>query len=254
MTHLIPRQTIVELVAERDAIIEQAMDAARACHEVQQRLHRAAGGSICDRVISNHNMHMDAGINATRRRITHDVDRAFWRYILTRTGLREHLTARRLVDFERSVELEPPAITVELLAGTLLDLAGSAGDMLAESITDLWRALSPEFKAHSKAPFPDKWIVDVATGYGGAHALVHRRLHDIDRIIALLDNAPVPIECQQGLSGLVHANWSRKVWEAETDYWHVKKFKNGRAHLRTKRPDIIAQLNTILVQRGTYLK
>lgn len=253
MTHLMPRQTIEQIVTERDAIIEQALDAARACHEVQQRLGRVGCGSINDRIISNLNMSADYGIDAARRRITHDVDRAMWHHVLQASGIRERLSAKRLAEFERAIDHEPPAITVELLAGTLLSLAADTGAMLAESVSDLWRALSSEFKAHSKAPFPDKWIVDVETGYAGAISRVHRRLHDIDRILAQLDGAPVPLEYQQGLSGLVYGNWSRKVWEAETEYWTVKKYKNGRAHLRTKRPDLIAKLNQILIERGTYL-
>jgi hypothetical protein len=252
-TQIITRQTIVQIVSERDAIIEQAMATAQACQDVQNRLSRAAGGVIDTKLISNH-MDSDAAKEATRRRITQDVDRAHWRHILHTTGLRHHLTAKRLAEFERTVEFEPPAITVELLMGTLLELAGKAGDMLAESITDLWRNLSSEFKTHSKAPFPDKWIVDVDISLPRWSAGVIERLHEIDRIMAQLDGQPVPIEYQQGLSGLVWRRRGEKVWEAETDLWTAKKFKNGRAHLRTKRPDLIAKLNSILVERGTYLK
>lgn len=252
MTHLMPRQTIEQLVRERNAIIEQAMQAAQSCHDVQRRLARAAGGVIDNKLISNH-MDSESARAATRRRITQDVDRAHWRHILQTTGLRDHLTAKRLAEFERTVEFEPPAITVELLAGTLLELASQAPAMLAESITDLWRRLSPEFKAHSKAPFPDRWIVDVDMSHVRWSAGVIERLHEIDRIMAQLDGQPVPIEYQQGLSGLVWRRRIEKVWGDETDLWTVKKYKNGRAHLRTKRPDLIAKLNQILIERGTYL-
>lgn len=252
-TSLLPRQTIVQIVAERDAIIEQAMQAAQACHDVQRRLARAAGGIIDNRVISDR-MDSESAREATRRRITQDVDRAHWRHLLQTTGLREHLTPKRLLEFERSVELDPPAITVELLAGTLLELASQTGQMLAESVTEMWRRLSPEFKAHSKMPFPDKWIVDVDMSHVRWTTGVIERLHEIDRIMAQLDGQPVPIEYQQGLSGLVWRRRQEKVWDDETDLWTVKKYKNGRAHLRTKRPDLIAKLNTILIERGTYLK
>lgn len=40
-----PKQTIDELVRERNAIITQAMDAAKACHAVQKRLAHAAAAA-----------------------------------------------------------------------------------------------------------------------------------------------------------------------------------------------------------------
>lgn len=253
MTHLIPRQTITQLVNERDAIIAEAMDVTRRSSALQQRLGRVGRGVIDAALISTHRMDLDSEVKDAERRITQDVDRAMWSHVLQASGIRERLSPAKLAGFEATIQRDPPAITEELLVGTLLTLTAQAGEMLEESVTELWRMLSHDFKTNAKAPFPAKWIIDISTGYAGAQTLVHRRLHEIDRIIAQLDGAPAPIEYQEGLSGLVYRRRGFDTWADETPYWTIKRHKNGRAHLTTKRPDLIDKLNTIIIQRGQYL-
>lgn len=253
MTHLIPRQTIAQLVTERDAIIAEAMDIAHRSHALQQRLSRVGRGTIDASIISHQRMDLDSAVKDAERRITKDVDRAMWSHVLQASGIRERLSPAKLAAFEATIQRDPPAITEELLVGTLLTLTAQAGEMLEESITELWRMLSHDFKTNTKAPFPTKWIIDISTGYAGAQTLVHRRLHEIDRILAQLDGAPAPVEYQEGLSGLVYRRRGQDAWTDETSHWTVKRYKNGRCHLTTKRPDLIDQLNAILTQRGRYL-
>jgi len=207
----------------------------------------------------------------TARRI---VDMDVWSYVIQRTDL-EHLMDKEAKDELRAqmsfvpertngdgelinqdeIDKGLPPVTVETVESTLMHFAASAGEIFKRGIANAFSKLDRRFKSHDGFGVKDRMILTHAfSEWGGWHYHnAHRdSLIDIERVFLVLDGKD-PRATYAGIVGVIDAE--RKGWSGgagqsvhEGDYFRVRIFKNGNAHLWFTRKDLVIKVNKLLAE------
>lgn len=254
-TGLIKRQTIVELVAEYEAMIQELQGCAVLLQKAQNRMKASFGGHALYGIRGG-NIHIDY------EDAKFEVDQAVWRYLIELLGIRHTLSVKRAEELDRQLESLKgiPEITVDNVYSTLFALAERSGEFLQEAIQEVSDFLRPD--PHWREPYKtnNRWMVGekvilsgyMSMNYGGKPRVSYyyeKHLLALDKVFYGLDGKPMPENIYRGES-IDRINTSPSF--AETPYFEYKGYKNGNLHIKFKRTDLVGELNRRM--SGTQLK
>ncbi len=273
MNAIVQRATVETIVAHRNkalAMYEQAYDAmviaqearAAAANEVRQ---------VCP-VKNSYNYHLsqekrdhlgkievpekDKFLTAARETIDIDV----WAHIIQITDVERYMDAKAKQDFRQSLLTDPPEATVENIFATVENFILQADDIFKRGIALCFSSLDRRFKSHDGWKIGDRVIIGRVldeNGWWNHHWNMGDRIADVERIFYVLDGKPVPSN---------YSNLEQKIRNDrdeyrkenkvgfgqtfqsvhETDYFRVRLFQNGNAHLWFLRDDLVEQVNKLL--------
>ena len=113
--------------------------------------------------------------------------------------------------------------------------------------------LSNNYRTNEKEPFRvgKKVIVDymvdmTSVKYGGEITLNYRKrdqINDIDRIFRTLDKV---VYVEHSLESEVQRQWKETGGVFEDEYFRIKGFKKGTAHIEFKRLDLLERVNELI--------
>ena len=268
MTELITRATVEEIVARRNralSLYAVAADAITAASEALVEAGLAARVNVG--AINRYNHHLTqewqaftGGVRAPdpvkfkacARRL---VDTDFWAHIMCVTDLEKLMDKKAKDEFARQLQENPPEITVDNVRATLEAFAGDAKIIFQRGIANTFSALDRRFKSHDGWKIGSRVILRYCFNeYGGWSYNSHHRdtLTDIERAFLILDGKPVPptyaglaqaVENDRGKGGFV----ARQSF-LETEYFRVRGFLNGNAHIWFKRNDLVEKVNRQLAE------
>lgn len=181
-----------------------------------------------------------------------------WRYILAQTGLNHFMTEKRKRELHEQIEKnELPPLTVENIVGTLQGLSGKLNGLLEESIKEVFDWLRPQsewgagaLKTNKKFKVGPKAIVyGIERRYGGGFAIRYQydvNFRALGNVFSLLDGKGVLKYPQDFYTRFNEAMREASAGDKFTDeYFEVKCYRNGHAHIKFKRLDLLAKLNKI---------
>lgn len=151
------------------------------------------------------------------------------------------------------IEKGLPDISVETIEATLLGFASNASDIFRRGIANAFAQLDRKFRSHDGFKIGSRIILDRAfDDYGSWNYYRAQRdtLTDIERIFLVLDGKS-PKANYGGIVGIIEADrkaagagfMTKAQTESVGDYFKVRVFKNGNAHLWFTRDDLVEKVN-----------
>lgn len=199
-------------------------------------------------------------------------EHATWRYVLERMGVGRLLDAeekeklrkqqeyiperpkhsRMMID-EREMAKGMPPLTVDNILATLENLAANSGDMWRRGIANSFSKLDKRFKSHDGWKIGSRIIITRFVESSGSFRYGYRRdmMLDIERVFLILDG----IEPREEYGSIVADIEKNRNYlhgphqsEHEGDYFKVRIFQNGNAHLWFKNKELVKQVNKLLAE------
>ena len=183
-------------------------------------------------------------------KLTKEVDSRLWRQAFDLTGFLELMDREALSKFNN--DRDPAPFTIDNVRATFLTLFQSADDMFARGLVNVFRRLDKYYRTNDQAfklerkvvltyMFQVRWSRGLQVHYGdGATGT----LNDLDRVFHVLDgqkHSPRRLE-----TALNAAFECAGPWVYEDDYFQVKGYRNGNAHIVFKRADLIEKANKVI--------
>jgi len=196
-------------------------------------------------------------------------EHATWRYVLERMGIGRFLDAeekdklrkqqdyiperpknsRQIIDKDEMARGMPP-LTVENIIATLEGLASQSDEMWKRGIANAFSKLDRRFKSHDGWKIGSRIIITRLVSETGFihHGWTRNTLLDIERVFLVLDGKEPREEYGGIFSEISKRSYDAHQSEHEGDYFKVRIFKNGNAHLWFSRKDLVTKVNKLLAE------
>lgn len=235
-TELTIPKNISDLIADRDLIISNfsSMDRSRS---IAEQLCKEAGSYI-------YPVGQFRGYNGIES-ITRDVDRRMWQRVIEITGFNKYMDKIARKEFSDSLEKSPPEFNIENVRATLISSYNQSDEFMRRGIVTLFKNLGANYKTNSAFKVNSKIILrNWFTVFCGSLSVNYHsepEMNDLDRVIRTLDGKDFK---EHVFSGELRRVANTK--EFEDEYFRIKAFKNGNAHLWLKRQDLTDKVNDII--------
>ena len=180
-----------------------------------------------------------------------------WQRIIRLMELPSYMSRKKKEALYKQVEDgNIPEITQESILTFCSGVYGGLRDLFAEMVEETAKWLQPSawnrLKTNEKSKFEigekviKQWVMEL--DYGGKSSHVKYGYEDdiqkLDNIFSMLDGKGVNKYPGDLLTAMKEANKKEK-WQAETEYFKLKWFKNGNLHIIFKRKDLLQEFNKI---------
>jgi len=244
MTDLILSCSIESLVAARDAHRQAVIDAFDA---IEHAVTLGGEGTFRER--------SGAVWRPEREASLLEVDRIAWEGLVTRTGVVAVMDTRSRESWAKALrEGSFPPFEAAHIEATLHTLATSVPDFFGRSIEDVFRSLSWDYQTNSPCKFGKRIILAhvLDSRFNRAHPYVEHqsmsRLDDLVRAFRMIEKLP-PLEHRHECYAVIAPQIRDGVRKIETEYFSLRWFYKGTAHVTFKRPDLVDEMNKIIAKR-----
>ena len=268
---MVPRATVAAMVRERDSALEAFDEAWRqtdkAVHAIEAAWARAREATRDEKI------HYAAARNgpeaalraerkehqAFRKQIRAVVDAAMWQRVVTMTKLEILMDATAKDELRGQLQVDPPAITEENIRATIETFLGESRTIFIRGIATCFSSLDRRFRSHLGFSVGSRIILDNAFNehgtwaYGRWQQRKRDTMIDIDRTFHVLDGKGSR-EAYAGIVGAIDAErgpsrmFNARQSEVESEYFKVRIYKNGNAHIWFKRDDLVNAVNGLLAE------
>jgi 16S rRNA G966 N2-methylase RsmD len=181
--------------------------------------------------------------------MTQQTDRSMWSHIIQATDLERLMDKKARDEFRDSLAKSPPPALAENVRATLSAFLEDADTIFRRGIAVAFSSLDRRFKSHDGFKIGARVVLPYMFNVSGGwnhHARQDETLRDIERTFCVLDGKPHP-ERAAGICGQVDGQgYFSTQWTIEGDYFRIRRFKNGNAHLWFTRPDLVRRVNRLL--------
>lgn len=264
MTHaLVPRKTITSLINQRNAALAafqeahaKLTDATEAVKRANLILTYATGGEVNS---YNHHSRNDKAVYHSppdipngadymkiARRI---VDIEIWSQLIAVADLERLMDKTAKDQLRQDLLKDPPEVTEDNVIATLQQFMADAGMIWRRGIAECFSNLDRRFKSHDGWEIGARVILTYAFNeYGSWNYNRNHRdtFTDIERVFYILDEQNVPPACVMVQKLSDARGWGAQQTFIETEYFRVRAFKNGNAHVWFKRDDLLEKVNKLL--------
>ncbi|WP_156294516.1 DUF4942 domain-containing protein [Serratia oryzae] len=188
--------------------------------------------------------------------ITRNLDRDIWRDLMKRSGMLSVMDAQARDQWYRNLESKDvPAISTDSIYSTFEQLHWDKDEVFERGVINVFKSLSWDYKSNHPCKFGKKIIVNGLVSYnqwGFTLNHSHRRdqLADLERMLFLLEGKAIPdhrTDVTARLYEHIRANpHMAKVYEDE--YFSIKYFMKGSAHLTFRKPELMDKMNDIIAK------
>lgn len=255
-TGIMPRASVFQLEAARNAAIEDFGNAFDALQTAHRSLNMAAPTGASGNLPSLQGGRHDYVDLSTREKylefVTKGVDRSVWSHLIASTGLDRLMDRAERDAFRDALEKNPPPATAENCFATMERLLGESDLIFKRGIATAFSRLDRRFRSHDGFKVGARMVLSHAFSEGSwnYYNKHDETLIDVERAFCQLDGKPQP-ERMGGIVGAVDEarrglGWGNHAFRAENDYFRVEAYKNGNAHLWFKRKDLVQRVNQLL--------
>ena len=259
----IPRTTVEMLVRQRDLALsryQSAFDALSNASDAIDLARQGLAAVLTHRNSYNHHISEEkavfhfgievpehAAYMATARKI---VDTEVWAHLISVAGFDRLMDKKAKDEFRQQLMKDPPEVTEDNVFATLERLLLEADTIFKRGIAACFSSLDRRFKSHDGWEIGARVILSyVFDRYGSwcYHRNLEDTMWDIERVFYTLDGKPTPAACQivQELRSNRNYSGAQQTF-VETEYFRVRAFKNGNAHIWFKRDDLLTKVNQLL--------
>ncbi|CQJ47546.1 DUF4942 domain-containing protein [Yersinia rohdei] len=188
--------------------------------------------------------------------IIRNLDRSIWQGLMKKSGMLSLMDAQARDQWYRNLEGDNiPAISEESIYSTFEQLHRDKDNVFERGVINVFKSLSWDYKSNHPCKFGKKIIVNnlvsyTQWGFTLNHSYRRDQLADLERMLYLLDGKPIPDnrgDVTNRLMEHIRANpHIAKVYE--DDYFSIKYFMKGSAHLTFRKPELIDKMNGIIAK------
>ncbi|BFI51059.1 DUF4942 domain-containing protein [Yersinia pseudotuberculosis] len=188
--------------------------------------------------------------------ITCNLDRGIWQDLMKKSGMLSLMDAQARDQWYRNLEGDNiPAVSEANILSTFEQLHQQKDEVFERGVINLFKGLSWHYKTNSPCRFGKKLIISNLVScnqWGFTLNQGYRRdqLADLERMLHLLHGKAIPDnrgDVTSRLSGHIHAN-SHMAKDYQDDYFLIKYFMKGSAHLTFRKPELIDKMNGIIAK------
>ena len=166
-----------------------------------------------------------------------------WRSLIEKTGIITLMDSETQRKMDKDLETQPLELTKANILSVLQDLYNRRDAILADSLINVFRALTRQYKSNDPLKLSDKRVI-IYVGQGVYRSTQYTdKLTDLDRIFHFLDGQSMTTKRADTLGYLACYGQQDEI---ENSYFRIKLFKNGNAHVYFKRPDLIDKCNRLI--------
>ena len=191
--------------------------------------------------------HAITGDDGWLAKVAKDIDRRVWADLVSKSGLMSFMDAEARSSFSKSLQENVPPLTFENIRATFAQIYEARGEMFERGVLDVFHKLTWSYKTNRSSCLGKRIIMTYFINGGYVGKPTCDPLEDLDRVFHVLDGKPEP-DHRVALGRSVQAAHFRGERSLLTDFFKIKWFKNGNAHVEFTRPDLVDQLNKILVK------
>lgn len=265
-TDLVPRTTLSRICTYRAQalqLFESAYDALRAADAAILAAKQAAAAAAPG--VNRFNYHSDSakkaflrGLDiperdvflATARKLT---DTDVWAYLVDLTDLQRLMDKTAKDQLNQQLLTDPPEATKDNIVATLRQFALDADTIFKRGIAECFSNLDRRFRSHDGWKIGSRVILSGAFNEYGSWSYYrnHRdTLRDIERTFFVLDEKTPPPN-YGGIVGAVDSSrhgFGAHQSTAESDFFRIRVYQNGNAHVWFKREDLVEKANKLLAE------
>jgi hypothetical protein len=202
--------------------------------------------------LGNHVFPYDAHPRKDLESTIKEIDARLWRHAFDKTGLFQYMDRIAKDEFDKGLEKEPPEFNLQNVRSTLMDTAAQARGMFIRGLVEFFLSLSKNYATNTKEPFKvseravvrwavTNWFGEITVN-NGTYSRGASTFNDLDRVMKTLDEKQHhPRELENKLN---------EAWKVsniyEDQYYQIKGFKNGNAHILFKRSDLLEKANKLI--------
>ncbi|MBN5417371.1 DUF4942 domain-containing protein [Serratia marcescens] len=257
-TELICSTSIERIVSGRNAALAQIAVLIRQLDEISALTNRIGGGTAKDwamRQGHGYDSWLTEKVDTAISAITRNIDRSIWRDLMLKSGMISLMDAQSRDEWYKTLdEGKLPEISEENILATFEQLHHSKGEVFERGVINVFKGLSWDYKTNNPCSFGKKIIINNLVTYnrwGFSLNWGWRRdqLIDLERMLFLLDGKPIPDNrgdiCTR-LMAHIRDNPTKDVYEDE--FFSIRYFQKGTAHLTFKRLDLVGKMNDIIAK------
>ncbi|HDL7680296.1 TPA: DUF4942 domain-containing protein [Yersinia enterocolitica] len=184
-----------------------------------------------------------------------NLDRGIWRDLMKRSGMLSLMDAQARDQWYKNLEGDNiPAINDANILSTFEQLHQSKDEVFERGIINVFKGLSWDYKTNSPCSFGKKIIINNLVthnrwGFSLNWGWRRDQLADLERMLFLLDGKPIPdnrSDISTRLMEHIRDSPTKEVYEDE--FFNIRYFQKGTAHLTFKRLDLIGRMNDIIAK------
>ncbi|CNI63928.1 z1226 protein [Yersinia intermedia] len=188
--------------------------------------------------------------------ITCNLDRGIWRDLMKKSGMLSLMDAQARDQWYRNLEGENiPAISEESIYSTFEQLHRDKDNVFERGVINVFKSLSWDYKSNHPCKFGKKIIVNnlvsyTQWGFTLNHNYRRDQLADLERMLFLLEGKAIPDNRGDVTTRLYeHMSANRQMTKVyEDDYFAIKYFMKGSAHLTFRKPGLMDKMNDIIAK------
>ncbi|NIL26892.1 DUF4942 domain-containing protein [Yersinia massiliensis] len=188
--------------------------------------------------------------------ITCNLDRGIWRDLMKKSGMLSLMDAQARDQWYRNLEGDNiPAISEESIYSTFEQLHRDKDNVFERGVINVFKSLSWDYKSNHPCKFGKKIIVNnlvsyTQWGFTLNHNYRRDQLADLERMLFLLEGKAIPDNRGDVTTRLYeHMSANRQMTKVyEDDYFAIKYFMKGSAHLTFRKPGLMDKMNDIIAK------
>lgn len=180
------------------------------------------------------------------------IDRASWEHVMKATKMDVLMDREAREAFYKQLKDDPPPLDAATAQATVETYYEDRNRIFNRGIANAFSLLDKRFKTHDGFKIGSKIILTFfLDSFGSIHHRTEDTLLDVERAFMMLDEKH-PTDRLAGIIGVLRTALSKCYYrtgyavDVETDYFRVKTFKNGNAHVFFKRDDLVVKVNKAL--------
>lgn len=273
------RNRALELYGEAFTAIELADRAIKAAHAAaalasgDTSIHRGGTGDEVDAFHKAVALPDGDTYREVARRLT---DMRVWSWVVQRTDLERLMDVEAKETLRRQMQYIPvkrrdqgwrnvpmtgeeaeagmPPVTVDNIYATIQQFASDADSIFRRGIANAFSKLDRRFRSHDGFKIGSRVILTNAfDGFSGRLNWGNKRdvLLDIERAFAVLDKQSLGVSsagCIEALDADRRKFYGAAQSLTQTEYFRIRGFMNGNAHLWMTRDDLVEKVNKLLAE------
>ncbi|AOL14436.1 MULTISPECIES: DUF4942 domain-containing protein [Enterobacter] len=187
--------------------------------------------------------------------VTRNIDSSIWRDLMLKSGMMALMDAQARDQWHKSLEEgDLPTISEANILSTFELLHLNKMEVFERGIINVFKGLSWDYKTNSPCSFGKKIIINNLVshnrwGFSLNWGWRRDQLADLERMLFLLDGKPIPDnrgDVTNCLMAHIRDNSDKDVYEDE--FFLIRYFQKGTAHLTFKRLDLVERMNDIIAK------
>lgn len=256
---MIPSVAIDLLISQREMGLKQFSEAIELLYSARKHLKSATGKAHLYRydLIIGESVNWEGRPERGEKAIRNAVDGHIWDRLMADTGMYTLMSSKQREEWDRQCSSDNmPEITLENVIATFQTLHSNKDETFEMGVIDVFRALSWDYKTNNPCKFGKRIIISrlfdrYATRFSSFSPSSIAKLDDLAKVFYILEERPVPDHREA--DGAKFAEFFNKhgfdgsIYEGE--FFSMRYYMKGSAHITFKRPDLVEHLNDIVARR-----